>query len=129
MARFLFGVKRYGARSTVLKEVAETKEQVAPEEFFRHNPCEVPRTQRVREVWIDEQTRKKVVRDMQENEGGSVKLKEVWNCGGYKRKKEEKPLRKWSDERRWYTDISLFLRESTTVSQREEGSINGEVVS
>ena len=125
VARFIFGVNRHGAKSTVLKQVAETNAQVPPEEFFRHNPCEVPRTQRVREVWMDEQTRKKVVVDMLENESGSVNLKEVWNCGGCKRKKEEKPLRKWSDKRRWYTGISLFVRESSSGSEREEGSIYG----
>ena len=77
VARFNFVVKRHGTKSTVLKQVAETKEQVPPEEFFRRNPCEVPRRKRVREVRMDEQNRKKVVKDMLENEGASVKLKEV----------------------------------------------------
>ena len=77
VGRLMFGVNRHGAKSTVLKQVAEMKEQVPPEEFSRHNPCEVPRTQRVREDSMDEQTRKKVVGDMLENEGGSVKLKEM----------------------------------------------------
>ena len=33
VARFIFGVKRHGATSNVLKQVAEMKEQDPPEEF------------------------------------------------------------------------------------------------